>query len=47
MISGGLEFVWASYVVAIGALVALAFVVALRLRHWAARARDLEKGEAS
>lgn len=43
MITGGLDYVWAAYAVAIGALATLAGVVVLRLRHWAGRARDLDK----
>lgn len=43
MIAGGLEYVWAAYAVALVALAGLAGVVAVRLRHWANRARDLDR----
>lgn len=43
MISGGFQYVYAAYAVAVVALAGLAGVVMLRLRHWRARARDLEK----
>ena len=43
MISGGLEYVWAAYAVAIAALATLAIVVVLRLLHWAARAKELDR----
>lgn len=43
MIEGGWSFVWAAYAVAGVALVALSGAVALRLRHWAKRARELDR----
>lgn len=42
MIDGGWPYVWASYVVAGVAVVALALVIALRANHWAKRARELD-----
>ncbi len=43
MIEGGWNFVYAAYAVAGLSLVTLAVVVALRLRHWAKRAKDLSR----
>jgi heme exporter protein D len=45
MIEGAWTYVWAAYGVALAALAVAASVVVLRLRYWAARARDLDKGE--
>ncbi len=45
MIEGGWTYVWAAYTVALVALAAAAIVVVLRLMHWAARVRELEKGD--
>lgn len=42
MIEGGWPFVWASYVLCVGSLGALALVVVLRNRHWARAARELD-----
>ena len=43
MIEGGWAYVYPAYAVAVGALVALAAVVLLRLRHWAKRAKELPR----
>jgi len=43
MIEGGLDFVYAAYALTAGALGVLALAVVLRARHWARRARELEK----
>lgn len=43
MVTGGLNFVIAAYAVTIGGLLALTAIVVLRLMHWSARARELDK----
>lgn len=43
MVDGGWPYIWASYAVTFGALIVLVGVVVLRLRHWAARAKQLER----
>jgi hypothetical protein len=43
MIEGGWPFVWASYAVALAALLALTAFVVIRLAHWSRRARQIEK----
>jgi heme exporter protein CcmD len=43
MIEGGWAYVWAAYALALGALGVLALLVLLRLRHWAKRARELDR----
>jgi heme exporter protein CcmD len=43
MIEGGWTFVWTAYALTVGALAGLALVVVLRLRHWADRAKQLER----
>jgi hypothetical protein len=43
MIEGGWNFVYAAYAVAGVALAVLAAIVVLRLRHWARRAKDLNR----
>lgn len=43
MIEGGWSFVWTAYALTMGALALLALVVVLRLRHWAKRARELDR----
>jgi heme exporter protein CcmD len=43
MIEGGWSFVWAAYALTFAALVVLALVVVLRLRHWARRAHELDR----
>lgn len=45
MIEGGWEYIWASYAVTVVGLGAAALVAALRLRHWAKRARELGKAK--
>lgn len=43
MIEGGWPFVWASYAVASTAFVALTVYVVMRLMHWSAKAKQIEK----
>lgn len=43
MIQGGWTFVWTAYGLTMAALGVLALVVVARLRHWARRARELER----
>jgi heme exporter protein D len=43
MIEGGWAFVWAAYALTISALAVLGVAVMLRLRHWARRARELDR----
>jgi heme exporter protein CcmD len=43
MIHGGWAFIWSAYALTLAALTALALVVVMRLRHWARRARELER----
>ncbi len=43
MIEGGWGYIWAAYAFTAAGLGALAVVVALRQRHWAQRARELDK----
>lgn len=43
MIEGGWNFVYPAYAVTLGALIVLAAVVVLRLRHWAKRAKELQR----
>lgn len=45
MIEGGWTYIWASYAVTVVGLGAAALVAALRLRHWAARAREIAKAK--
>jgi heme exporter protein D len=42
MIQGGWSYVWAAYAVTVSGLAALALIVTLQARRWAARARALE-----
>ena len=44
MIEGGWSFVWTAYGLTLTAFAILALVVVLRLRHWARRARELDRG---
>lgn len=43
MIEGGLSFVWTAYALTLAALAILALVVVARLRHWARRAKELDR----
>lgn len=43
MIEGGWSFVWTAYALTLTALAILALVVVLRLRHWARRAKELDR----
>jgi|CXWL01.1.fsa_nt_gi hypothetical protein len=45
MIEGGWPFIWASYAAAAASLGVLALIVALRLSHWAKRARELDSNK--
>ena len=43
MIEGGWAYIWGAYGLALGVLIVLALVVALRLEHWSKRACELER----
>jgi len=43
MIEGGWPFIWTSYALTVGALAVLALFVMLRLRHWAKKAKELDR----
>jgi heme exporter protein D len=43
MIEGGWPFIWTAYALTLAALALLSLVVVARLRHWAKRARGLER----
>lgn len=45
MITGGLNFVVAAYAVTGIGLIALTVIIVLRLMHWSARARELDKSK--
>lgn len=45
MIEGGWPFVAGAYALALGALLVLTCVVALRAWHWAKQARELDAGK--
>lgn len=45
MVTGGLNFVIAAYAVTGAGLIALTLIVVLRLIHWSARARELDKSK--
>ena len=42
MIEGGWPFVWIAYSITLGALIPLAAIVMLRLRHWSLQAKKLD-----
>lgn len=43
MIEGGWSFVWTAYALTLTALALLALIVVVRLRHWARRAKELDR----
>jgi hypothetical protein len=43
MIEDGWPYIWGAYAVSLASLAVLGFVIALRLTHWARRARALEQ----
>ena len=43
MIEGSWAYIWPAYAVGVSAFSVLTIAIVLRLRHWAAEARKLEK----